>query len=50
MKSGYKIVRKLSKYSVRRLCIAENWYTCGDVDDYNHMLAMVDVENEEEDR
>ena len=34
-------VREISKYDVRKACIAYNWYTCGDCEEYDHMLTYV---------
>lgn len=38
MKYGYKEIRRISAYSLRNLCIEENWYTCGDNEEYGHLL------------
>ncbi len=40
MKYGYKIVRRLTKASLRSLCVEREWYTNGDNEEYSNMLAM----------
>lgn len=39
-KYGYKEVRRMNMYDLRTLCIERNWYTCGDVSDYDNLLVM----------
>ena len=34
----YKETRRLSAYALRALCIERGWYTCGDNDEYEHLL------------
>ena len=34
-----KEIRLLSPYSLRGLCIRNNWYTAGTNDEYNHLLC-----------
>ena len=34
----YKEIRTLSAYSLRELCIRQNWYTRGDNAEYEHLL------------
>ena len=34
----YKEVRTLTAYNLRELCIRQNWYTCGDNAEYEHLL------------
>lgn len=34
--------RRWSSMSVRRTCIKHDLYTCGDNEDYNHMLSWVE--------
>lgn len=34
----YKEIRTLTAYNLRELCIRQNWYTCGDNDEYEHLL------------
>ena len=36
--SNYKEIRTLTAYSLRALCIRQNWYTAGDNDEYSHLL------------
>lgn len=36
--SAYKEFRHLSADSLRALCIAKNWYTGGNCDEYEHLL------------
>lgn len=38
MKEAYKIRRTLCTENLRILCIKNDWYRCGDNDDYAHML------------
>lgn len=38
MKYGYKEIRRISACDLRNLCISEDWYTCGDNDEYGHLL------------
>lgn len=38
MKYGYKEIRRISAQALRELCIEEDWYTCGDNEDYGHLL------------
>lgn len=37
-----KITRKWSLKSVREACIKNNLYTCGDCEEYDHMLNWVE--------
>lgn len=34
----YTEVRHLSAAALRKLCIAQDWYSCGDNDEYEHLL------------
>ena len=36
--SSYKEIRTLTAYSLRALCIRQNWYTRGDNAEYEHLL------------
>lgn len=45
MKHGYKEIRRLSSTDLRSLCIRENWYTGGTVDEYSKLLSMTKREN-----
>ena len=36
--SSYKEIRTLTAYSLRALCIRQNWYTGGDNAEYKHLL------------
>ena len=36
--SNYKEIRTLTAYSLRALCIRQNWYTRGDNAAYEHLL------------
>ncbi len=36
--SSYKEIRTLTAYSLRSLCIRQNWYTRGDNAAYEHLL------------
>lgn len=36
-----KLVREISRYNVRKACIAYDWYTCGDCEEYEKMLTNV---------
>ena len=36
--SNYKEIRTLTAYSLRALCIRQNWYTVGDNAEYEHLL------------
>lgn len=38
MKYAYKEIRRISAHDLRDLCIKEDWYTCGDNDEYGHLL------------
>ena len=38
MMNCYKEIRTLSAYSLRELCIRQNWYTRGDNAEYEHLL------------
>lgn len=40
MKYGYKVVKRLLSDELRALCVERAWYTSGDNDEYNNMLAM----------
>lgn len=44
-KYGYKEVRRLYSDALRGLCIAKNWYTKGNCDEYMNLLNMCDKEN-----
>lgn len=44
-KCGYKEVRRLYSGALRGLCIAKNWYTKGNCDEYMNLLNMCDKEN-----
>ena len=35
----YKETRRLSAYALRALCIEHSWYTLGDNEEYDHLLA-----------
>lgn len=37
-KYGYHEVRIISAEDLRALCIKEDWYTCGDNEEYDHLL------------
>lgn len=41
MKYGYKEVRRLTSIELRSLCIEENWYTKGTIEEYNNLLCKV---------
>lgn len=41
-KCGYKEVRRLYSDALRGLCIAKNWYTKGNCDEYMNLLNMCD--------
>ena len=34
----YKEIRTLTANNLRNLCIRQNWYTCGDNAEYEHLL------------
>lgn len=34
----YREIRKISASALRQLCIEQDWYTCGDNDEYGHLL------------
>ena len=34
----YKEIRTLTANNLRELCIRQNWYTCGDNAEYEHLL------------
>lgn len=36
--STYKETRRISASALRDLCIQHDWYTCGDNDEYDHLL------------
>lgn len=36
--SSYKEIRTLTAYSLRSLCIRQNWYTGGENAEYEHLL------------
>jgi len=36
--NSYNEIRTLTAYSLRTLCIRQNWYTGGDNDEYSHLL------------
>ena len=38
MKYGYREIRKIYADSLRNLCIAKNWYTRGNNEEYGHLL------------
>ena len=38
MNSAYRETRRLSPSALRALCIRQEWYTCGDNDEYGHLL------------
>ena len=38
MMNRYKEIRTLTAYNLRSLCIRQNWYTCGDNAEYEHLL------------
>lgn len=40
--SNYKEKREISKHDVLKACIEADWYTAGDVEEYNRMLDYVD--------
>ena len=37
-----KEVRTISSRDVRKACISYDWYTCGDCEEYEHILSYVD--------
>ena len=39
MKYGYKVIRRLSSDALRTLCLERAWFTEGDNEEYNKMLA-----------
>lgn len=39
---GYKEIRKMEMCSLRGLCIRMNWYTDGDIDEYDNLLRTAD--------
>lgn len=41
MKYGYKEIRRCNAEKLIRLCVRENWYTCGSNEEYNAMLDKV---------
>lgn len=45
MKYGYTEIRHLSSCDLRSLCIEENWYTGGTVEEYDNLLNMCNVGN-----
>lgn len=45
MKYGYKVIRRLSSDALRDLCIERAWYTNGNNDEYNNMLAKAQKED-----
>jgi hypothetical protein len=45
MKYGYKEVRHLGASQLRALCIKEDWYTGGTVNEYGNLLDMAEREN-----
>lgn len=38
MKHRYREVRRIHADSLRNLCIAKNWYTRGNTEEYSHLL------------
>lgn len=38
MKYGYREIRKIHADSLRNLCIAKNWHTRGNNEEYGHLL------------
>lgn len=38
---GYKETRSIDMSELRNLCIKQNWFTCGDNDEYSELLNMV---------
>lgn len=44
-KYGYVEVRKLYADNLRSLCISKNWYTRGNVSEYENLFSMCDKEN-----
>ena len=38
MKYAYKEIRRIRANDLRNLCVEEDWYTCGDNDEYGHLL------------
>lgn len=34
----YREIRKISANALRQLCVEKDWYTCGDNDEYGHLL------------
>lgn len=45
MKYGYKVIRRLSSDALRSLCIERAWFTGGDGEEYNKMLAKTQKED-----
>lgn len=45
MKYGYKEVRKLGASKMRALCCERNWYTKGDIEEYDNLLKQANKEN-----
>ncbi|GAA0806679.1 hypothetical protein GCM10008910_45390 [Faecalicatena orotica] len=39
MKYGYREIRKIGAMELRNLCIKRNWYTCGNNEEYSHLLG-----------
>ena len=37
----FKETRSLSMSKLRQICIDHGWYTCGDNEEYDHLLNMV---------
>lgn len=38
MKYGYTEIRRITAQALRKLCAENEWYTCGDPDEYEHLL------------
>lgn len=38
MKYGYREIRRIQSYSLRKLCAEKNWYTRGNAEEYRNLL------------
>ncbi len=38
MKYGYEEIRQIFPWDLQSLCMKRKWYTCGDNDEYDHLL------------
>ena len=44
-KYGYKEVRRIEMSAIRKLCIAKDWFTNGDCEEYGNLLGYAKKEN-----